>query len=117
MVPDCRASTVVSIPGSSPPHPSTMTVAVCSSVRIEMPSDRRPSIIAAVSSANSTPSSVVSPSAIAAATSARLVRLFDPGSAIVASGGVVSGSIGNGSGRVRGSMGAITQSSGRIEGR
>ena len=82
-----------------------------------MPSDRRPSIIASVSSANKTPSSVVSPSAIAAATSARFVMLFEPGSTIVVSGGEVSGSIGKGSGRLRGSVGGIVQSSGRIDGR
>ena len=93
VVPDWRTSIDVSMPGSSPPQPSTVTVSATRSISREMPSSARAANIASVSSAKSTPRSVVSPSASAAATSARFVMLFEPGRVIVVSGGAVSGVI------------------------
>ena len=49
--------------------------------------------MASVSSATSAPSSVLRPSASAAATRARLVMLFDPGGTTVASSGPATGSM------------------------
>ncbi len=81
--------------------PSMLAVAAPRSVVILAPSSVRHSSIASVSSANSTPSSVLFPGASAAHTRARFVRLFDPGITTEAATGATSGSIGSGSRIIR----------------
>ena len=71
-----------------PPRPCTVTRVAVSSMSSSKPSVWSASSIRRVSSANSTPSSVVAPSASAAISSARLVRLFEPGGASVRSNGL-----------------------------
>ena len=62
-----------------PPHPVSEIVFAAKSCPIGSPNRRRLSIITCVSTLSRTPANVVGPSASAARTSARLVRLFDPG--------------------------------------
>src|SRR4051812_29991857 len=79
--------------GIVPPVPRMLTMRACRSDDTSNPSRAKPSSITSVSSANSTFDSRPGPSARAASTSARLVRLFDPGGDIVMANGRSNGRI------------------------
>ena len=72
------------------------------------PSSCRHSTITCVSSLQSAPSRVVSPSASAARINARLVMLFEPGTVISARTGLSSGTISMRSGKGIGQISAVT---------
>ena len=77
--------------GMVPPAPSTAMRACVGSASMPMPSCLSPSMHASVSSLNSAPRSVDRPVASAATTSARLVRLFEPGTVTVPLTGPAAG--------------------------
>ena len=74
-----------------PPAPLTTMRACAGSASMPMPSRISPSMHASVSSLNSAPRSVDRPVASAATTSARLVRLFEPGTVTVPRTGPAAG--------------------------
>ncbi len=77
--------------GIRPPCPSTCNVHASRSCSTSKPSRRRLSTMTRVSSLSRTPFSVVVPDDSAATTSARLVRLFEPGGRIVPRTGSATG--------------------------
>src|SRR5690606_20739531 len=79
LVPDSRSSSSASRAGSGPPAPTTVTSVPRASTRA--PSLSSACTITSESSATRAPRSVLTPSASAATTSARLVRLLLPGTA------------------------------------
>ena len=91
VVPELPQKRSAPLSGMCPLHPVTSTAQSPSSAVTAIPRARRASIISNVSSANRTFLRTLVPSASEAATSARLVRLFDPGSTTVASSGPEAG--------------------------
>ena len=93
VVPDWRTSSTTSRRQGAPALPVTVARWSMGSWSTAMPSMSRHPNIASVSSLSSTPSSLEVPSARAAQTSARFVKLFDPGTGTIALTGPPNGSM------------------------